>query len=78
MAQVADLRGRGLLITRIGAKTDFTEVRVYWASSQSESGKVVTDSVFLFLLGTFTYFRSNFLLDIRKDTIEEKINVFRI
>jgi hypothetical protein len=72
MAQVSDLRGRGLLITRIGAKTDFTEVRVYWASSQSDSGKVGTNSIFLFLLGTFTYFRFN-LLDATRETGQHKL-----
>ncbi len=71
MAQVSDLRGRGLLITRIGAKTDFTEVRVYWASSQSDSGKVGTDCIFLFLLEHLpTFILICWMLG--KDTIDEK------
>jgi hypothetical protein len=74
MAQVSELRGRGLLITRIGAKTGFTEVRVYWASSQSDSGKGCDEQYFPVLAGNIhllCYFRSS-LLDITKDTIEER------
>ena len=40
MAKFPELRGRGLLVTRIGAKTDFSEVRVYWASSDPDSGNI--------------------------------------
>jgi hypothetical protein len=38
MAKFPQLRGRGLLVTRLGAKTDFSEVRVYWASTNPDAG----------------------------------------